>query len=86
MDEPEEPAEADDTPTGPVEVPHRLISPEALRSVVEAFVLREGTDYGAREFTHGEKVQQLLDALESGEARILFDPETETVTLLPRLP
>jgi uncharacterized protein len=68
----------------PVEVPWRALSPEALRGVVEAFVLREGTDYGAREFSHDEKVQQLIDGLARGEARIMFDPVTESVTLLPR--
>lgn len=67
----------------PVEVPHRALSPGTLRAVVEAFVLREGTDYGAREFSHDEKVRQVLDGLERGEVRILFDPATETVTLLP---
>src|SRR6185369_2218798 len=84
MDQSEEPTEGNETPSGPVEVPHRLVSPDALRSWVEAFVLREGTDYGAREFTHEEKVQQVLDALESGEVRLLYDPATESVTLLQR--
>jgi uncharacterized protein len=84
MDPPEESALAEEAPSGPVEVPHGMISPDALRGVVEAFVLREGTDYGAREFTHEEKVQQVLDSLDRGEVRILFDPGTETVTLLPR--
>ena len=84
MDQPEEPTDTSEAPAGPVEVPHRMISPDALRSVVEAFVLREGTDYGAHEFTHEQKVQQVLDALESGEVRILFDPATESVTLLQR--
>lgn len=68
----------------PVEVPWQALSPEALRGVVEAFVLREGTDYGERELSHEEKVQQLLGSLQRGEARILFDPVTESVTLLPR--
>ena len=78
--------DADDLPESaePVEVPWRDISPAALRGVVEAFVLREGTDYGAREFTHEQKVAQLLAALERGEARILYDPATESVTLLAR--
>jgi uncharacterized protein YheU (UPF0270 family) len=68
----------------PVEVPTSALSADALRGVVEAFILREGTDYGAHEFTHEQKVAQLLAALERGEARILFDPATESVTLLPR--
>ncbi len=28
-------------------IPHHMLSPEALHSVIEAFVTREGTDYGA---------------------------------------
>jgi len=83
-DSPASAAEAEPGSGEPVEVPHRALSPDALRGVVEAFVLREGTDYGDREFSHEEKVQQLLQGLERGEARILFDPVTETVTLLPR--
>jgi uncharacterized protein YheU (UPF0270 family) len=77
MDEPAEPAE-------PIEVPHTLLSPDALRGLVESFVLREGTDYGAHEFTHEQKVAQVMAQLECGEARIVFDPETESVTLLLR--
>ncbi len=55
-----------------------------LHGLVESFVLREGTDYGEREFSHAQKVAQVIDQLESGEARILYDPETQSVTLLPK--
>ena len=68
----------------PIEVPHTLLSPDALLGLVESIVLREGTDYGAREFTHEQKVAQVMAQLESGDARIVFDPETESVTLLVR--
>jgi len=44
-------------------------------------VLREGTDYGEREHSLEQKVAQVRGQLERGLARILFDPETETVTL-----
>ncbi|MEJ0098228.1 MAG: YheU family protein [Pseudomonadota bacterium] len=70
----------------PVEVPWTLLSADVLRGVVEAFVLREGTDYGAREFTHEQKIAQVLLGVERGEVKILFDPQTESVTLLPRQP
>jgi uncharacterized protein len=73
-------------PAEPIEVPHSLLSGDALRGLVESFVLREGTDYGAREFTHEQKVAQVIAQLESGEARIVFDPETESVTLLLKKP
>lgn len=77
MEHPFEPAEDAE----PLEIVPEMLSMEALRGVADAFVLREGTDYGAREFTHEEKVAQVLAALERGEARILFDPATESVTL-----
>jgi uncharacterized protein YheU (UPF0270 family) len=67
--------------TEPVEIPPGMLSAEALRGVAKTFVLREGTDYGAREFSHEEKVDQVLAALERGEALILFDPGTDSVTL-----
>jgi uncharacterized protein YheU (UPF0270 family) len=68
-------------PAEPVEVPVAMLSADALRGVVESFVLREGTDYGAREFTHEEKVAQVLAAIQRDEARLFFDPATESVTL-----
>ena len=63
----------------PVVVPHDELSPEALRGVIEAFVLREGTDYGEREFSLEQKVLHVRGQLERGEARVLFDPDTESV-------
>jgi uncharacterized protein YheU (UPF0270 family) len=74
----------DDLPAEPVEVPHSALSRDALLGLVESFVLREGTDYGALEFTHEQKVAQVIAQLERGEARILYDPESESVTLLPK--
>jgi uncharacterized protein len=68
----------------PIEVPATQLSPEALRAVVESFVLREGTDYGVREYSLDEKVQQVMQQLLRGEATIVFDPHTETVQILAR--
>ena len=66
-----------------VEVPHRLLTAEALRGVVESFVLREGTDYGRREYTLAQKVGHVMRQLERGEARILFDPASGSVHIVP---
>ena len=67
----------------PVFVPHAELSAEALRSVVESFVLREGTDYGEREVSLEQKLAHVYRQLERGEARIVFDPNTETVDIVP---
>ena len=66
----------------PVEIPWSALSDGALRGVVEAFVLREGTDYGEVEASFATKVQQVLRQLERGEAGIVFDPNSETVDIV----
>ena len=66
----------------PIVIPPAGLSAEALRGVIESFVLREGTDYGAREYSLEQKVAHVRSQLERGQARILFDPETNTVTLV----
>lgn len=65
-----------------VAVPHTELSAEALRGVVESFVLREGTDYGEHDVPHEQKVAQVMRQLERGEAQILFDPVTGTVDIV----
>lgn len=71
-DEAQEPAEA-------VAIPHTELSADALQGVLESFVLREGTEYGAEDFSLEQKVAHVLRQLERGEARIMFDPNSETV-------
>lgn len=67
-------------------MPHTELSPEALRGVVESFVLREGTDYGEREFSLDEKVAHVMRQLERGEAHVIFDMSTETVHIVVACP
>ena len=76
-DEPREPAQE------PIMVPYGELSPEALRGVVESFVLREGTEYGARDFTLEEKLAHVYRQLERNEAQIVFDPTTQTIDIIP---
>jgi uncharacterized protein len=72
----------DITPEERVEVAPTELSPEALRAVIESFVLREGTDYGPREYSLEEKVAQVRRQLERGEARIVFEPQTSSVNIV----
>jgi uncharacterized protein len=65
----------------PVVVPYTELAPDLLHAVVESYVLREGTDYGEKEFSLEEKVSHVVGQLKRGEARIIFDPETETVSI-----
>jgi uncharacterized protein YheU (UPF0270 family) len=77
-----EPLDAKDECRDPVVVPHTELSPDLLRAVVESFVLREGTDYGAKELALEDKVARVIRQLEHGEARIVFDPSSETVGIV----
>ena len=55
-----------------MKIPQQQLSAEALLGVVDAFILREGTDYGTQEFTLEEKRQRVLQLLASGDAEIHF--------------
>lgn len=68
----------------PIVVPLAELSPDALQGVIEAFVLREGTDYGERDVPFETKVLQVRRQLERQEADIVYDPNTESVAILPR--
>jgi uncharacterized protein YheU (UPF0270 family) len=62
-------------------VPYADLTAELLHAVVESFVLREGTDYGEREFSLEDKVSHVIGQLKRGEAHIVFDPESQTVSI-----
>jgi len=64
-------------------IPLETLSVEALRGVVEAFVLREGTDYGHEDHTLESKCRAVEQQLRAGQAQIWFDPATGTVDIRP---
>jgi uncharacterized protein YheU (UPF0270 family) len=71
----------DDAAPEPVDVPYTELQPDLLQAVIESFVLREGTDYGEKEFSLEDKVARVVAQLKRGEAKIIFDPETDSVTI-----
>jgi uncharacterized protein YheU (UPF0270 family) len=64
-------------------IPYKSLSDDALASIIEAFVLREGTDYGVAEAGLAKKCDQVRSQLQRGEAAINFDPTTETIDIRP---
>lgn len=58
------------------------ISADALRGLVEEFVSREGTEYGRFDWSLEEKVAQVYQQLERGEARIVFNVELESASIV----
>jgi len=66
-----------------VEIPYERLAPETLLAVIEAFLLRYGTDYGAEEAKMETKVAQVKRQLERGEAVIVYDLTTESCSIIP---
>lgn len=73
-----------EAPQPPIEVPPESLSAEILEAVLESFILREGTDYGAQEISLATKIEQLRRQLSRGEIKVVFDPRTESVTLMTK--
>lgn len=57
------------------------LSVEALRGVIDAYVLREGTDYGHRDYTLEQKRAAVEAQLRRAQAEIWFDPQTGTTEI-----
>lgn len=67
-------------------IPLDALDKDTLYNVAEAFVLREGTDYGEIEATLEEKVNQVLALLTSGEAVLVYSELHESVDIKPNRP
>ncbi|MBM76559.1 MAG: hypothetical protein CMK59_14220 [Proteobacteria bacterium] len=65
-------------------IPYQQIDPQTLKTLIESFVMREGTDYGHQDHNIDAKVEQVLKQLKRKEVVILFDPETESFDIRPR--
>ncbi|RPG28555.1 MAG: YheU family protein [Gammaproteobacteria bacterium TMED92] len=65
-----------------MKIPQQQLSQDALLGVIDAFILREGTDYGEQEYTLEEKRQRVLTQLQRGDAEIHFHPENEHIDIV----
>ncbi|MCM2352826.1 MAG: YheU family protein [Pseudobdellovibrio sp.] len=66
----------------PIEVPREKLSPEIIDALIEEFVLREGTDYGAVEISLEKKKEQVEKQLLKKDIKIVFDFEAGSATLM----
>ena len=66
----------------PIEVPHTALSEDTLRGLIVEFVTRAGTDYGSVEKTLEQKMADIRRQLVRGEAKIVFDPDTDTANIV----
>jgi uncharacterized protein len=59
-------------------IPTTLLSPAALRAVVEEFVTRDGTDHSSIE----RRIETVMGQLDSGRVELHFDGNTQTCNIV----
>ncbi|MGK2959716.1 MAG: YheU family protein [Candidatus Malihini olakiniferum] len=60
------------------------LKPDTLQSIIESFVLREGTDYGKQECSLEEKVRDIQGKLASGDVILVWSELHETLNIMLR--
>lgn len=63
-----------------VEIPYEELSEEALRGVLEEFATRGGYE---SDLALESRIEQLMERLKTGRAKIVFDPEEGSTNLFP---
>lgn len=67
----------------PVIIPINQLASATLDSLIESFVLREGTDYGEHEVSLSQKINEVRQQLLQGEAVLMWSELHETVNIIP---
>lgn len=65
-------------------IPHEQLSADTLDALIEAFVLREGTEYGEQDVSLGVKVAQVKSQLEANQLVILYSELHESVDIITK--
>jgi uncharacterized protein YheU (UPF0270 family) len=63
-------------------IPYQELNPDTLQALIEAFVLREGTDYGDSDLSLADKVARVMAQLQRGVVVICYSEQEESVDLL----
>ena len=63
-------------------IPVNKLSSYALKGVIEEFISRKGTDYGAIEVSPATMFETVKAKLVNGSAVLIFDDDTETTNIL----
>ena len=60
------------------------LDPDTLTNIIEAFVLREGTDYGMVEVSLADKINQIKEQLLNGDLLLLYSELHQTVNIVAK--
>jgi uncharacterized protein YheU (UPF0270 family) len=65
-----------------VEIPHDQLDPAILDALIEEFVTRSGAIHGHTDLALEHVIASVRSQLKNGQARILYDEEAETWTIV----
>lgn len=63
-------------------IDYTKLSDEALTGLIEAFIYREGTEYGHEEISLDEKISQIKLQLKSKQVVVVYDEASESANLI----
>jgi len=66
----------------PIAIPWDQLAPDTLQAIVEEFVTRDGTDYGADEVPLERKVMQVINGIKQKNFVIVYDQEMDSVQII----
>lgn len=64
-------------------IPLEAVDADTLDNIIEAFILREGTDYGEEEMSLAEKISDVKQQLANNQAVLVYSELYETVNIMP---
>lgn len=64
-------------------IPLEQLSHETLSAIIEDFILREGTEYGAEDVSKEAKIFQVKKQLDQGHAVLVYSELHESINILP---
>jgi len=64
-------------------IPLEQLSHETLTAIIEDFILREGTEYGAEDVSKEAKIVQVKQQLAQGSAVLVYSELHESINILP---
>jgi len=65
-------------------IPLEQLNQDTLNAIIEDFILREGTDYGAVTATKADKIAQVKSQLDNGFAVLVYSELHESINILPK--
>lgn len=63
-------------------IPYEQLATDTLDALIEAFVLREGTEYGEQDVSLSDKVVQVKSQLHANQLVILYSELHESVDII----